>query len=504
MFIYYPLLLSVYPVLILFAENHREVSYSELMIPSSIALSFSFFIWLILYYLTAKKIHLSALLTAILLIPLFFYGHIFEFLERKDMYIPQFRHLQFVPLVLFLCACSGYFISGIKEAQLRNVSRVLNFVFLVLVVYNAAVVIYSKDFSVRSLSMVNSGSESSETINSRLESISDFSTYVVAQPDTPDVYYIVLDEFASFNTMESEYDYDNQLLKSYLAEKGFLITPRSRSNYICTWKSLDTVLNMKHASSDHEPLDHYNRILDSKVSRYFREMGYAYIYNSDQKLYNGTYENPYADIDFVSLKKGLKNSSIGISNFSDMLLRTTVLRPYYLHLSSLKYGHRQNELMKIEAFDLVLQKGSPKYVFSHHLISHEPFVFTEDGGYVPYNSQYDWSDKRRYLDVYKYQSKVLIQMLEDIFNASESPPVIIVQSDHGIRKGVFGPKGDKSRKMRMKEEVENALWAKEIMSTFYFPPGMSVPELAEDLEPVNTFKTVLDVLSGRYEPLTSN
>jgi hypothetical protein len=489
----YPFLLAVYPVLALFAENSEEVTIAESVLPLFVALSVSIIVFLIFLIVLKKRVYQAALVTAVFMLIVFFYGHAFEYLERKDIYFPQFRHLQIIPVLLVCFFYIVCFLRRFKETSLKKLNSFLNLTLLALVLYNGSLILISRISTSPSDRKADTASE-----DLRVQNLQDIPT---ARKDIPDVYYIVLDEFASFNTARQEYGYDNQVLKDYFARKGFQVTSESRSRYICTWKSLDTVLNMEYAPDDRTPLENYARILDSKVSGKFQEMGYSYIYNSDQKLYNGTYENPDADLDLVELKKSIQTSiqagGIGFSNFSDMLLRTTILRPYYLYLYSLRYGHRYNEQLKLETFNIALDNPSPKYVFSHHLISHEPFVFDEEGGYVPYRSQYDWSDRRWYLGAYKYQTTVLIEMLDKIFSRYESDtlPIIIVQSDHGIRRGVFGPKGDKAKKAQLKEEVETADSAKEILGAYFFPPQLSVPQLAQDFPPVDTFKLVFGAMN---------
>jgi hypothetical protein len=485
-FPYFPFLLGIYPVLLLFANNSTEVSFSEVAAPFFLVFAASLVVFFLFSYVFRGRTMLAAMASALCLLIIFFYGHVFEYLERQDIYIQRFRHLQIIPLSFACVFYLVFFLRKLSETAFRSITPSLNLMLLLLVSYNTGVILFNK-YVLRPAGM--SENRSVVQVPEVKVSVSDHETEV-----KPDVYYIVLDEFASFNSIESEYGYRNDRLIEYFERKGFIVTSESRSGFVCTWKSLDTVLNMEYPPPERTPLEHYERILSSRVSRTLQEMGYAFVYNSDQKLYTGTYENPYAEYDLRQLKKNLTSSALGFSNFTDMLLRTSILRPWYLYRYSLQHGHRYNELIKLETFGEALQVPSPKFVFSHHLISHEPFVFDENGGYVPYHSQYDWTDKKNYLGVYKFQTMVLIEMLDKIFSAYEVPPVIIVQSDHGIRKGVFGPRGDKMVKARLREEIETSDSAREILSAFFFPPDMQVSGLKKDLPPVETFQVVLPLL----------
>ena len=50
--------------------------------------------------------------------------------------------------------------------------------------------------------------------------------------DTPrDIYYIIVDGYASSSTLEEIYGYDNHEFTDYLTERGFYVASESRSNY---------------------------------------------------------------------------------------------------------------------------------------------------------------------------------------------------------------------------------------------------------------------------------
>ena len=110
---------------------------------------------------------------------------------------------------------------------------------------------------------------------------------------TPDVYYIILDEYAPLKTLENFYDYDNSDFIKFLEEKGFYVPKNSHSNYAQTSTSLASSLNMKYLNylSDivgNESKDHgilYQMLDNNLVMRIFKSAGYQ-VYNISSGAWN--------------------------------------------------------------------------------------------------------------------------------------------------------------------------------------------------------------------------
>ena len=65
---------------------------------------------------------------------------------------------------------------------------------------------------------------------------------------TPNVYYIILDEYASSKVLKDIFDFDNQDFISQLNARGFHVTENSHSNYASTILSLTSSLNMEYVN----------------------------------------------------------------------------------------------------------------------------------------------------------------------------------------------------------------------------------------------------------------
>ena len=112
-------------------------------------------------------------------------------------------------------------------------------------------------------------------------------------------------------------------------------------------------------------------------------------------------------------------------------------------------------------------------MFAHLVIPHSPFVFGPDGEYIniPYNAAagniYSEEDgKRGHTYAVNYINKKMLEILPEILDNSETPPIIVVAADHG------SPKGG----------VENSV---RILAAFYAPEAQS--QFYATITPVNVF-----------------
>ncbi|MCP4693497.1 MAG: LTA synthase family protein, partial [Desulfobacterales bacterium] len=308
-----------------------------------------------------------------------------------------------------------------------------------------------------------------------------------ANPDAgekpPDIYYIILDEFARLDSIEEVYGYEDDWFEKEMIRMGFYIAGKSETRFSSTWASLHSSLNLEYVDPKTPLKNHFGGILDNKTAAILKSKGYKYIYNSDQ-LMLGTYENPHAHMDFDDLKAGSGSLKKSGNPFNLMIIKTTMARLYYYKVVKNGMAHRANELLKLSILKQIPAIEGPKFVISHHLISHAPFVFDARGGMVDSRDHENWQKKNLYLDTYIYTTREIIKVLDAILRDSKNPPIIIVQSDHGPRGGQGANLNP--RKLNLGKE-----W-KKIFNAYYFP-GKGTEGLYESISPVNSFRLILNL-----------
>ncbi|MCP4215842.1 MAG: LTA synthase family protein [bacterium] len=301
----------------------------------------------------------------------------------------------------------------------------------------------------------------------------------------PDIYYIILDGYASFSTIKSIYNYDNDAFASDLETMGFYVARESRTRYKLSQYSTGSSLNMSYME---EKDDAYGMLRNSKVVAFLKKAGYTVVNFplGPQAVFN---QSDYV-YDFSERKRFTL-----LSDFYVSLMETTMLRPVYEWLLSRNYNSFFFREKILYAFDklenLPRSLKGPKFVYAHIVSPHWPFVFDRDGGPVDHRFFADIDNKKYYLDQYIYITKKAKQLAEALISRSEVPPIIIFQSDHGPRG--MGPRG------RNYTLVVGEEW-KRILNVYYFPQK-EYQALYPGISPFNSFVVIFKQYFGAALPM---
>jgi hypothetical protein len=139
------------------------------------------------------------------------------------------------------------------------------------------------------------------------------------------------------------------------------------------------------------------------------------------------------------------------------------------------------------------RNNEPIFVFAHIKLPHDPFTMDSNGETItPQNIDFGIGsdgNKIGYINQLEFTNKKITELIPKIISNSKSPPIIIIQSDHGVRFDI--------NKISSNEEILNQ-YDKEILqrsfdgfSAYYFPDN-SYEELYEDMTPVNTFRIIFN------------
>jgi len=174
--------------------------------------------------------------------------------------------------------------------------------------------------------------------------------------------------------------------------------------------------------------------------------------------------------DYVNddLKRELVTTYLPLSYFYDELLSSET-RDKLLCIFS--------ELTEIKE-----RTSQPVFVYAHMKIPHDPYVFDSDGNPVSINKKTadSLTQKKFYLEQLMFTNKKIIEVVDTIFEKSENPPIIIIQSDHGERTGIDweNPTNEMIRKGHNN------------LNVYYLPNGSK--SLYETISPVNSFRVIFN------------
>jgi hypothetical protein len=494
--VFYPLLFAAFPILFLYAHNMSETSMGQAWLPLGVSVAAALVLWAVLS-LILRSLAKAGLTTAIFLLFFFFYGRLYEALEAWGVFVPKDAYL--LAAMLFIWGYCVYFISRAKR-DFRITTKVLNIVAVALIAVNLFN-IGSYQLKLARLSSMTTEQTPEEATNSSAE----LSTL-------PDIYLIILDEYAHLDTMKEWYDYDNSEFVNSLEDKGFFVASGSKARTPNTTELIAQVLNMEYLTqayywdeatkqyrgntsgqvkdfSDEERAQLlYRKIGYSKVADFLTALGYQYIFFGNW-LSSTRWDNYMKDNADLYFNYYLAADTPWVSEFQDILWSTTMLRPFYRHILGSQYevAYRREKLSTLEHLKVMPEVEGPKFVFAHLMCPHAPFVFGPSGEYIfPQNYQ-NYEDKNFYRGQYIFISAETKKLVNALLEESETSPVIILQSDHGLRPHHTGI------------TIGGDEWQK-ILNAMYLP-GMDYSELSDSISPVNTFRLIFKHYFGGDYPL---
>lgn len=265
---------------------------------------------------------------------------------------------------------------------------------------------------------------------------------------------------------------------------GFYIAEESRTRYKMTEQSLASSLNMCYTEKGDK---FYAMTRDNQVVGILGKAGYKII------TFPANDNSLFTKSDLVFNFSEEKKSTL-INDFYMTLLKTTMLKilyEWYINEKYYSYYYRKKTLYIFEKLETMPQLKGPKFVYAHIVCPHWPFVFDRDGGPVDPRHFTDLKNKKYYLDQYIFINKKVKHLVNVLINQSSSPPVIVVQSDHGPRG--FGPGGGYYQ-LDVGDE-----WTR--IFNGYYLPGKDHQGLYPSISPFNTFRLIFNLYFNADYPM---
>jgi hypothetical protein len=416
---WYPLAFSVYPVLALLARNIGEVRLAAAWRPLWLSLALAGILFGVLSLILHDQERAAFLSTSWLALILF-YGHVYLVIVRK------WRDFASTPwlLVAWLVLAVLVMMWAVKKPP---APQVLNWIALGLVI--------------PSLVQIGSGSQWGGAGRLAAEKAP---VQELARPqDPPDIYYFILDMYTRADLLKQAYGHDNSSFLNELGARGFYVAQCSQSNYARTELSVASSLNMTYLQEldftfadpeNKQRLRLWNAFKHSAVRYNLEQLGYQTV-----SFATGFAWSELEDAD-VFLTPPV---SSGLSEFEVLFLQTTLARIWqdvgWLDLD-LIYGQnfRNRHQLVFDSIQWVARMPGTQFVYVHLILPHPPFVFGPDGEYT--HPADFWNEQRNYpTDKFKagYVNQILflnarlLEMIDAILAGSESPPIILLQGDHG-------------------------------------------------------------------------
>jgi len=476
----HPFLFALYPVLALFSFNITQVPTNQVFMPIVVSVGSAFILWLVIN-LVFKDKKKSGLFVFLFLFLFFSYGHFQRALTLQGYQLGQPKYLLPVWGLLFVLAT--YLISKVRT-NLDNHTLILNVVTAFLVLSSLVNIV---PYTLQRRAANEAVLQVRPSVEGEAWNLTGQNLDPVQQPD---IYYLIFDRYANPAILQETFDYDNQDFTNYLTGQDFFIAYESQTNYPSTFLSLASSLNMEYLESlktiknskDHTLI--YELLQDYRVWRFLKARGYKFIHLGD--WFDPTRSNRFADINY-------NYSPLGLNGFAIMLLRTTVLLPAIdTFIGDINTQNRTRALYKFEKLSEIPEMEGPKFVFSHMLLPHDPYIFGPDGEFLSEENTASKTEIENYLNQLTYTNRKIKETVDAILTKSIFPPVIIIQSDEGPLI---------TSEFLATEFMNNTDWSQispeqldvhlKILNAYHLP-GLGQKNLYGSISPVNSFRLVFN------------
>ena len=209
---------TIFPVIFIYSENIHLLPFQEIIIPLLIVVGTTILFWAISTLFSKNSIK-SGLFASLFLLTFFSYGHILNLLSGvsiNDVDLDRHRFLliPFCGIILF----SIIYLLKTKR-KLNNLSKITNVVsvtIVFIVIFNIGVAISNEDYFFfdndnTAEKFLGVGASNESFLNYFSENNKNNINYDKsdANPNHPDIYYIILDEYGSSFAVNKFLDFDN-------------------------------------------------------------------------------------------------------------------------------------------------------------------------------------------------------------------------------------------------------------------------------------------------------
>jgi Sulfatase len=351
----------------------------------------------------------------------FFFGGIHDVLKRfagEQSFITKYSVLLPLFVVLFVIA---FIWLKRTRSPLRKATVYLNLLFVILIAWDGIMLLLPK------------------------KAESEAKYRYVFSCDTckrPDIFLIVLDEYAGHEALKDLFQFDNSVFENQLKENGFHVVPDSRSNYNYTPFSIASMLNMKYlqlkdTDRDKPELTYAFQLINQNlVRRILEDNGYEFYNHS---VFNLPDQPAPVEESFIPARTRLITGQTFLSRLErDLgyhLTKTFKIKSVIRH-QAYRELRNNTKLYDLTEKLAAAPRSKPRFVYTHLMMPHYPYYFDRNGKpmdparVLPEANNMNRAD---YVEYLQYTNKKIFDLAQHILRNSQTPPVIMIMSDHGFR-----------------------------------------------------------------------
>ena len=405
-------LFSLFPIMFFFQGNLHEIPFGDVIFPLFLSISITFLSWVILRKFIGSQ--RSGLIISLIIMSFINLGNIRFFIsDNPTESLQSSVEGQILVSILLLVNVIGI-IYFLKKHRLDVKTSIANVVSMTMI----GVLI----FSITSFSITTADDNS-------LANLSDIPVQISDVENKPNIYFIILDEYAGFIQLKNDFNFDNSNFSIELEKRDFFVGNESFSNYPNTSLSVPSIMNMIYFDFIPDKLGKDSKnirvvekmINENNVMKILQANGYK-ITTLDGVV--GRIPNTYlADITLCSsifdinpdIRKNFALVYVPIVGLQELVFSEVIRSKLECSFSAL--------------IDFNEDPKNPDFVVAHLRFPHSPYIYDSSGNSISIN---DIGDKNGYLEQLKFANKKTLEIIDSIQERS-SENIIIIISDHGYR-----------------------------------------------------------------------
>ncbi len=312
-------------------------------------------------------------------------------------------------------------------------------------------------------------------------------------PDSskPDIYFLVFDEYTNNEALKKIWNFNNDTIMNWLAQKGFYVPARASANYDFTPYSISSTFNMnwldekkgQDAWSGRNVLQANQSMSDNELFCILKKEKYniqflAPFRNSIQDDGLGAY------FDYLPEGQIFRQTLFG-SLMKDISWN---FRSKGQELSAMKKNAEESAALNQKLIGLIKRTADssstsiPKFVYGHFMITHEPHLFDSEGRIELKNL--DSPAFNTYTKQLTYANMVIRGLVDFLLSHNKKNTIIIIEGDHGFR--------------RLPKALDAFRFPNLMAISF---PGMPDADLPSAISSVNLFRLILNHSFQQHLPL---
>jgi hypothetical protein len=474
----HPILFAAFPLLSLYAHNQSEVELSVLWTPLALCVAVAAALYG-LSLLIFKRGTKAGVLASLIVVTFFYYG-----ILHADVSGWGLTGRWFFPVWMAL------FVLGV--IALVRTRRDLGNLTLILTV-GAAVLALGP---VARIAIYQANNPSIAISDPRLWPTRLEPPVLSSGARPPDIYFLIPDDYARSDVLKQYFRYDNADFIRQLEQRGFVISKESRSPYSDSEMNIAAALNMDYLSGlasilgkNSQDVRPVRRLIeDNRASRLLTLLGYRY-YHVDSDEVTFAAGNP--DISPVATP----------DSFMTFWLQQSVLGSvggrFGFNEAATNERFRKTVRSAFAKLTALPQEPSPKFVFFHTLLPHDPYIFGAEGQALTFPDTSDEGHTSKFgMSYYVKQAQFietkLLEATDAILAQSKEPPIVVIQADEGFEASEEDWGEETVRDIRVKG-----------LAAFYLP-GMEKAPLPQKLNTVNSLRFMFNHYFGTHYPILRN